>query len=119
MECEKATCVCRAANKEMGFGRLSQAFGPAPLLAARRGGKHALLKTLTPRERQLVALVCRGESYQEIATDTGHALGSIKNALSAIFGKLGVHSRSALIARVSGGADRARRGGGLGRASLN
>lgn len=58
---------------------------------------------LAARERELVRLVCEGKSNQEIATATGRALGSVKNALHAVFGKLGVRSRGALIARVQRG----------------
>lgn len=60
----------------------------------------AAFRILPVRERELVQLICEGKSNQEIANETGRALGSVKNALHAIFLKLGVRSRSALIARV-------------------
>ena len=58
------------------------------------------LAYFSPRERRLVRLVCKGKSNQEIAEETQRALGTVKNALHGIFKKLGVPSRSALIARV-------------------
>ncbi len=70
---------------------------PAP---AKKGNGRAALRVLTQRERDLVDLVCAGKSNQEIADETGRALGSTKNALHAIFRKLHVRSRSELIARV-------------------
>jgi DNA-binding NarL/FixJ family response regulator len=63
----------------------------------------AILRSFTPQERDLIRLVAAGKSNQEIASETGKAVGSIKNALHTIFGKAGVRSRSALIARVGGG----------------
>lgn len=70
------------------------------------GGKD-LLRRLTPREHRLVQLVASGKTNQTIAGETGHALGSVKNALHAIFIKLAVRSRTELLMRV---AQTARRG---------
>lgn len=58
----------------------------------------------TLSERELIRFVREGKSNQEIALETGKALGSVKNAFSALFGKVGVHSRSALIARIGSSA---------------
>ena len=62
-----------------------------------------VLRNFTLWERDLIRLICEGKSNQEIASETGKALGSVKNALSALFGKAGVRSRSALTARIRGG----------------
>lgn len=67
----------------------------------RGNGKRQLrsaLESLTLSERELVRLVCLGRSNQEIATDLGKALGSVKNGLHAAFKKLAVQSRGELIA---------------------
>jgi len=61
-----------------------------------------VLNGLTLAERDLVRLVCEGKSNLEIASETGKALGSIKNALHAVFMKAGVRSRSALMAGMRG-----------------
>jgi DNA-binding CsgD family transcriptional regulator len=58
-------------------------------------------QALTAIRRQLIQLFCDGCSNQEIATETGKALGTIKNALRSLYRKLGVPSRSAIIARVA------------------
>lgn len=63
--------------------------------------REAALDELSYRERDLVRLVCAGKSNQEIADETRRTIGTVKNALHVIFGKLGVHSRSALIAFVA------------------
>lgn len=48
---------------------------------------------LSPREQQIVAAVARGLSNREIAAEAGIAPQTVKNHLSAIFGKLAVKSR--------------------------
>lgn len=70
-------------------------------------GGQDLLRRLTPREQRLVQLLASGKTNQTIADETGHALGSVKNALHAIFIKLAVHSRTELLVRI---AQTARRG---------
>jgi DNA-binding CsgD family transcriptional regulator len=77
-------------------------FAPSESLsrAGPAGKTKSSFRTLVPRERELVRLVCEGKSNQEIANTTGRALGSVKNALHTIFGKLAVRSRGALIACV-------------------
>lgn len=63
--------------------------------------RETALERLSYRERILVRLVCAGKSNQEIPDETRRTIGTVKNALHLIFGKLGVHSRSALIAFVA------------------
>jgi DNA-binding CsgD family transcriptional regulator len=48
---------------------------------------------LTPRERQIVALVAQGLRNREIATQLGISHNTLKNHLQNIFEKLGVHDR--------------------------
>jgi two-component system nitrate/nitrite response regulator NarL len=66
----------------------------AKALASRRpdGG-------LSPRERQLVALVAQGLRNREIAVELGITEGTVKVYLHAIFGKLGVANRTELAMR--------------------
>ncbi len=54
--------------------------------------------TLTPREREVVALVVRGRTNKEIARSFGTSPWTVKNQLRAIFDKVGVHNRTALSA---------------------
>lgn len=71
--------------------------GIAPANSAKRTPRR---RGFTLQERELIRLVREGKSNQEIALEMGKALGSVKNAFSALFGKVGVHSRGALIARI-------------------
>jgi DNA-binding CsgD family transcriptional regulator len=84
----------------IGKPQLAVAFEQSVALPSRRTKHPFLLRTLAPRERDLVRLVAAGKSNQEIATETGKALGSVKNALHAVFRKVGVRRRSALVAQI-------------------
>jgi len=56
------------------------------------------LVQLTSREREVVRLVCNGQSNQEIADEAGLSLATVKQHVHGIFRKLEVTSRSRLIA---------------------
>jgi two-component system, NarL family, response regulator DevR len=56
--------------------------------------------TLTPREREIAALVARGLSNAQIATRLGVTERTVKNRLTVVFHKLGVRSRVQLALRV-------------------
>jgi DNA-binding NarL/FixJ family response regulator len=49
--------------------------------------------TLTPRDRDVITLVLAGHTNAEIARRLNIQLQTLKNALSAIYDKLGVSSR--------------------------
>jgi DNA-binding NarL/FixJ family response regulator len=53
--------------------------------------------TLTPRERELVVLLRDGLTNQEIAERLVISTGTVRTHLENIFGKLGVHSRTAAV----------------------
>ena len=48
--------------------------------------------------REIVQLICDGQSNQEIADETGSSLATVKRHTHSIFRKLEVTSRSRLIA---------------------
>lgn len=50
---------------------------------------------LTPRERQVLALLSRGLSNKQIAAELGTGLYTVNDQVSAVFSKLGVRSRTA------------------------
>lgn len=63
----------------------------------------ALARTpLTPREREVVALLLSGASTRDIADSTGLTVSTINTYMKRIFAKLGVHSRVELVARIAG-----------------
>ena len=55
------------------------------------------LRVLTGREREVVALVCRGHANKEIARQLGTTEGAVKQYVHAICQKLGVRGRAKLI----------------------
>jgi PAS domain S-box-containing protein len=52
---------------------------------------------LTPREREVLTLVCQGKSDPEIATELKLARNTVRNHVASLYQKLGVNRRSALI----------------------
>ena len=58
---------------------------------------------LTSRQSEVVELVARGMTNTSIAETLGIRLGTVEFHISAIFDKVGVNSRAALIATVMGG----------------
>ncbi len=65
--------------------------GPAPEAGAGQA--------FTPRERQLLALVARGRDNLQIAAELGLADKTVRNALSLLYGRLGVDGRSHAVVR--------------------
>ena len=59
---------------------------------------HDLPECLSEAEREVVLLLLEGRSNQEIATLRGRSYRTIANQLAAIYRKLGVASRTELIA---------------------
>jgi DNA-binding NarL/FixJ family response regulator len=57
------------------------------------------LTTLTERQRQVAMLACQGLSNRQIAEKLGVAEGTVKIHLNAIYEKLDVRSRTALMVR--------------------
>jgi len=67
--------------------------------------QHSLseLSALTDREREVLDLLAKGLTNKEIAENLFITTNTVKRHLKAIFEKLGVHTRSAATAKVSGG----------------
>lgn len=55
---------------------------------------------LSPRQRELLTLIARGESNKQIARTLGITEGTVKQHLSALYKKLGVNSRTKALARI-------------------
>jgi DNA-binding NarL/FixJ family response regulator len=58
-----------------------------------------LASTLTPRQKDVLALIVKGNSNKEIARRLGLGEGTVKVHLAALFRALGVRSRSAVAAK--------------------
>jgi LuxR family maltose regulon positive regulatory protein len=58
-----------------------------------------LLDPLTPRELEILRLICKGYSNPEIASELVVTLNTIKKHTSNLYSKLGVNSRTQAIAR--------------------
>jgi LuxR family maltose regulon positive regulatory protein len=58
-----------------------------------------MLDPLTPRELEIMGLICEGYSNPEIASELVVTINTIKKHTSNIYGKLGVRSRTQAIAR--------------------
>jgi LuxR family maltose regulon positive regulatory protein len=59
----------------------------------------ALPETLTPRELEIMHLICKGYSNHEIANELVVTINTVKKHTSNIYGKLGVRGRTQAIAR--------------------
>jgi PAS domain S-box-containing protein len=57
----------------------------------------ASVADLTAREREVLALVCRGKSDPEIGTELRLARNTVRNHVASLYRKLGVNRRSALV----------------------
>lgn len=73
--------------RKNGFEEVSEALHKAPL---------------TPRERDVVALLMSGASTRQIASETHLTVGTVHTYLKRIYPKLGVRSRVELVARMIG-----------------
>jgi LuxR family maltose regulon positive regulatory protein len=58
-----------------------------------------LLDPLTPREMEIMRLICQGYSNPQIASELVVTINTVKKHTSNIYGKLGVRSRTQAIAR--------------------
>jgi LuxR family transcriptional regulator, maltose regulon positive regulatory protein len=58
-----------------------------------------LFEPLTRREQEVLGLIAKGASNQQIAETLVIALGTVKKHVTTIFAKLGVNSRTQLLAR--------------------
>jgi DNA-binding NarL/FixJ family response regulator len=54
---------------------------------------------LTPRETEILSMIARGASNQEIADQLFLSVGTVKGHVNHIFSKLDVHNRTAAVAR--------------------
>jgi DNA-binding CsgD family transcriptional regulator len=85
--CLNYSARMRHEPRKTGFEEVSEALHKAPL---------------TPRERDVVALLMSGASTRMIASETHLTVGTVHTYLKRIYPKLGVRSRVELVARMIG-----------------
>lgn len=54
---------------------------------------------LTPRQRQILGLMCKGKANKEIAAELDISLGTVKQHIAALFKRMRVQNRSMAVAR--------------------
>ncbi|MEA3642057.1 MAG: LuxR C-terminal-related transcriptional regulator [Lamprobacter sp.] len=54
---------------------------------------------LTPRQRQILSLLCQGKANKEIAQDLEISLGTVKQHIAALFKRMNVQNRSMAVAQ--------------------
>jgi DNA-binding NarL/FixJ family response regulator len=67
--------------------------GPASDERSPSRGSPTLAEALTPRELEVLRLIARGETNQQIAEDLSLSVSTVKNHVHHIFGKLGASDR--------------------------
>ncbi|MGF9762222.1 response regulator transcription factor [Microvirga sp. 0TCS3.31] len=70
---------------------------PRPGQSPAQAQATASVADLTPREREVLTLVCQGKSDPEIGTELKLARNTVRNHIASLYQKLGVNRRSALI----------------------
>lgn len=70
---------------------------PAPTPSPAMDVSNPRISDLTPREREVLKLVCQGANDDKIAKTLGLSVNTVRNHLRAIYNKLDIHRRSALI----------------------
>lgn len=68
-------------------------------LVADKEAAPAIYSPLTVKEKEVLALLVRGYSNEEISTALNITVGTVKSHLSNLFGKLDVNSRSKVVAK--------------------
>lgn len=88
--------ISQKKKDEMFFRRILEIAQRYHLLSYEPGDRKAhtyLVEKLTLREREVLTLLGRGFSTQEIAEELSISLSTVRNHIQSIFAKLGVHSR--------------------------
>ncbi len=97
--CEEIIQACRAVAA--GEGWLDPAVTPQVLAVYRTGiaraGPPSAPASLSPREREVLALIGEGATNPEIALRLAIAEGTVKAHVGAIFTKLGLRDRAAAV----------------------
>jgi DNA-binding NarL/FixJ family response regulator len=83
--------------------RIAETAGRAKLDLIRGVNSPFTEPDLSPRQREILKLLIGGETIRDIAAATYLSPSTVRNHLSAIYKKFGVHSQAGLLAKVLGG----------------
>jgi DNA-binding NarL/FixJ family response regulator len=67
-----------------------------PSISPKPAGYSFAAYRLSPRESEIAGMLLDGQTNKEIALATGLSYGTVKNHISALYGKLGIGSRHQL-----------------------
>lgn len=68
----------------------------------RRTGERVYQSDLSPRQQQILLLLCQNTSQKEIAFNLGITYGTLRLEMCHLYAKLGVHSRGAAVLKIIG-----------------
>jgi DNA-binding CsgD family transcriptional regulator len=74
--------------------------GDGPMDVADIHGGHAPWGHLSARQHEILCHLARGDSVEEIAAATYLSTSTVRNHLSVIYRKFGVHSQAGLLAKL-------------------
>jgi two-component system, NarL family, nitrate/nitrite response regulator NarL len=89
----KAASEVVDAIRDVARGRMLITPRTIATLLAKRRGIEAQLQSLTPREREVLALMAKGLSSRAVAAKLGISYTTVRTHIRSLGGKLGVHSK--------------------------
>jgi DNA-binding NarL/FixJ family response regulator len=89
----KAASAVVQAIRDVARGRMLITPRTIATLLAKRRGIEAQLQSLTPREREVLALMAAGLSSRAVAAKLGISYTTVRTHIRSLGGKLGVHSK--------------------------
>lgn len=72
------------------------------LLMNKREGNQAIYENITDREKEICSLLTKGFTNKQIARELYISEGTVKNHISSIYDKTGIHDRAKLIIELRG-----------------
>ena len=89
-------------NRSSGTGSSSMGnFGTGSLGIPKKAGELVLSEEITNREKEICSLLSRGLTNRQIAEALYISEGTVKNYISSIYDKTGIHDRARLVAEMN------------------
>jgi DNA-binding CsgD family transcriptional regulator len=87
-------------GRRFGLAIIDPDAGDGPMDVAEVRGGHAPLGELTARQHEILCHLARGDSVEKMAAATYLSASTVRNHLSVIYKKFGVHSQAGLLAKL-------------------